>query len=284
MTTEKTSRPGSPRRPTGRTLALATLGVAVAVFGAVAPHVAGQGKPGEAKSGYYPPFKLGRPAPGTNQWVNWAWTGDERPYRAASDQVRADMARQGPRPVVAAYQAAAYAAPADPLAQYLWAYAAQAGAARDPKLEPVAGQALIALQGVDPGNVRAYARLRYYMTVTFEPNKAHPEIERVGDRLLQINPHDKGIRKAMIYDLCNGRGVHKAIRLAKAWVTGAPNDADAHATLAYVYQNLWFADKSPATKRLAIGEYRRFLALATPQDAFRHEATRLIGVLQKEKI
>lgn len=230
-----------------------------------------------------PPFQYGRPAPFSNQWVNWPWNGKDAVYKGAESEVTLSLSRTPPRKVTDWYQKIAQAHPKDPVAQFLWANAALNELQRVPGQFGPAAAALKCLQGVDPGNMREYARLRYVMTLQTEPNKAHPDIERVGDRLLATNPRDGYVKRVMVYDLCNGRNVHKAVRLASEWAASEPKNPEPHAVLAFVYQNLWFRDKSAATKAKAISEYQRFIALAPPADPFRARATYLVGVLKNEK-
>jgi hypothetical protein len=230
-----------------------------------------------------PPFKLGRPMPDTDQWVTWAWTGDQRPYLGEEQAIHNAVSHTPPRSLMAWAAGLAHAHPADPVAQFAWAYTALEVSSMLPQEQYMVEDALTAIQGVDPGNIREYAHIRCDLTFQMEPNKVHPDIEKVGDRLLQSNPRDWYTRRMMIYDLCNGTDVHKAVRLADAWVALDPKNPKPHATLAFVYQNLWFRDHKPETKNLAIEEYQRYIALAPTSDPFRARATYLIGVLSKEK-
>jgi len=229
-----------------------------------------------------PVFQYGRPYPFSDQWVNWPWNASDKRYIDAEIQVHSDLKHRDPREVAATYQRYAQDHPSDPLAQFQWAFAAHADSQLVPKDRFAFWPALQALQGINPGNIRAYSRLQYLMTLMVEPNKAHPTIERVGDRVLANNPADWYVRRQMVFDLCNGKNVHKAIRLASDWTVGDPKNPMAHSILAFAYQNLWFRDRSKATKALAIGEYQRYIAMAPATDPFRARATYLVGVLQKE--
>ena len=230
-----------------------------------------------------PAFRYGRPYPFSDQWVNWPWNASDKRYLDAEARVQNDLKHRDPGQVAASYQRNAQAHPSEPLAQFQWAFAAQSDSQLVPKDRFTFGPALQALQGINPGNVRAYSRLQYLMTLMLEPNKTHPEIERVGDRVLEINPADWYVRRQMVFDLCNGKNIQKAVRVASAWAANDPNNPMVHSTLAFVYQNLWFRDKSAATKTKAIGEYQRFIALAPPTDPFRARAAYLVRVLQKQK-
>lgn len=233
-------------------------------------------------SSKFPVSKLGRPYPFSDQWVTWAWAADSRPYIAAEFQVRDMLKHQSPKQVSDVCEAIARSRPSDPLAQFRWSYAAGAEEAMTHQQDD-GERALTAMQGIDPGNVREYARTRYNLTIQLEPNKPHPDLDRMGNRLLAADPNDWYTRRHMIEDLCNGGEVHKAVAMGEAWTRSFPKNPMPHSTLAFAYQNLWFRDKSKGTKARAIGEYRRYIALSPATDPFRGRAAHLVSVLQSEK-
>lgn len=251
-----------------------------AVFGASAWMVfsapAGHARP----SVQPPPHNVShRPVPGTNQWMTWPWTTAGLPYIMVERAImrEAIMGKGGVAPVLAKYRAAAMRSPADPFKQFCWAFASIGYT--NPH-EYIDDDALRALEGVDPGNIREYTRIRYYMLMRDEARK-HPDLGPVAERLLKAEPQDTQIRNLYINDLSDHReGIAKALTLAKAEVSAAPKDSSASSILAGVYENMFLFSNKAADRDAAVREYERYLTLAPASDAFRPQATYLIKLLK----
>lgn len=223
---------------------------------------------------------LGRPAPGTNQWMTWPWKAIGLPYIMVERTImrEAITGKGGVAPVLAKYRAAAKQSPTDPFKQFCWAFASIGYT--NPH-EYIDADALRALEGVDPGNVQEYTRIRYYMLMRENTNKSHPELGPLAERLLKAAPYDSQIRNLYINDLCIHRaGLSKALALAKAVTTVMPNDASAHNVLGYVYENMFLFSNKAADRDASVREYQRYLALAPPYDASRTQATYLVKLLR----
>lgn len=234
---------------------------------------------------------LHRPMPDTGEWVTWGWTGDNARYIRAEREVFKAYAAAAkkdpqagspelPKSVLDFYGAVSCRNTSDPLAGFKWAYADMM---RVPVEGHVDGTALRVVQGIDPGNVREYTRVRYCLTLLSEPNKNHDSINKVAERLLKTNPKDDYVRQLYIYDLVNNEAdISKALKLAHEGVERQPEDAQAHSTLAYVYENQFFSSRQSIDRDNSIREYRRYLTLAPGKDGFRNQATYLISALAKE--
>ncbi len=224
---------------------------------------------------------LGRPLPGTNQWMTWPWTTAGLPYIMAERTImrEAMTGKGGVAPVLAKYRTAAMRSPADPFKQFCWAFTSIGYTNPHNYID---ADALRALEGVDPGNIREYTRIRYYMVMR-NPVR-HPDLGPVAERLLKAEPQDTQIRNLYINDLSNHReGLAKALTLAKAEVSVAPKDASAYSILAGVYENMFLFSNKAADRDAAVREYQHYLALAPAYDPFRHDATYLIKLLKSRR-
>lgn len=211
--------------------------------------------------------------------MTWKWTSTGVSYILAEHAImqEATMGKGGVVPVLAKYRAAAMHSPADPFKQFCWAFASIGYT--NPH-EYIDEDALRAMEGVDPGNVREYTRIRYYMLMRDQARK-HSDLGPVAERLLKAEPQDTQIRQLYINDLSDHRnGLAKALALAKAETLATPKDASAYSTLGYVYQNMFLFSNKAADRDDAVREYQHYLVLAPAYDAFRPQATYLIKLLK----
>ena len=211
--------------------------------------------------------------------MTWRWTTIGLPYIMVERTImrEAIAGKGGVAPVLAKYRAAAMRSPTDPFKQFCWAFASIGYT--NPH-EHIDDDALRALEGVDPGSVREYTRIRYYMLMRDQARK-HPDLGPVAERLLKAEPQDTQIRNLYINDLSNRReGLAKALTLAKAEVSVAPKDASAYSILAGVYENMFLFSNKASDRDAAVREYQHYLALAPAYDPFRHDATYLIKLLK----
>lgn len=227
------------------------------------------------------PTPLGIPlASKPGDWIIHAWTGNDAPFlRMKADIQRRIALGQSPNAVLAQERENARQHPADFAAQFRWLYAATQAASDSGDIDY---RAIEAVARQDPGNIRGVARIRFAAGVLQGPDGYHPDLVRVGKRLLTADPHDEWVRGHLIYDMANGAALSEAKLLAQNWVKQEPNSLVAHSVLAYVYQNLWAVSHHQRVyAEKAIAEQQAFLRLAPPNDPGRKVATYLIKGFQR---
>lgn len=134
----------------------------------------------------------------------------------------------------------------------------------------------------DPQNLREYSRVHFALIQEAHPTVTHPELYKVAEAALQANPQDLFLRKRLVYDLKNNvKTLSKAVALAQQGVALNPTSSKALSLLASAYEDVWIVSRRPADAQRAVNEYRKFLALAAPNDPFRHDAQYLIKTIQQ---
>lgn len=216
------------------------------------------------------------PAVKPGAWITQAWTAHDAPFLHMEDDIRKQIqSDSSSNAVLAAERSNAREHPLDFASQFRWLFATTQAAGESDNLDY---RAIEAVARQDPGNIRAVARIRFAAGVLLDQNRSHPDLDRVGERLLQTDPHDHWVRGHLIYDLANSpTSLPKAEVMAQAFVAQEPNNCEAHSALASVYQNLWAVSRHRRVyAEKAITEYEAFLRLAPPNDPFRHDAAYLI--------
>lgn len=216
------------------------------------------------------------PAVKPDAWVAQPWTASDAPFLQIEENVRKQIrAGSSPQAILVAERKNAQEHPLDFAAQFRWLFATTQASGGSDNIEY---RAVEAVARQDPGNIRAVARIRFAAGVLLDQNRSHPDLDRVGERLLQTDPRDRWVRGHLIYDLSNSpASLPKAEVMAQAFIVQEPNDAEAHSVLASVYQNLWAVSRHRRIyAEKTIAEYKEFLRLAPPDDPFRHDAEYLV--------
>jgi len=216
------------------------------------------------------------PAVNPHAWLTQAWTGNDVPYVQMEEDVYGKIrAGQPAQTVLAQARADAIKHPLDFAPQVRWLYASTQAAG---DTDDVDWRAIAAVAREDPGNIRAVARIRFAAGVMIDRNEGHPDLDSIGERLLQTDPNDRWVRLRLIYDLASSRSsLPQARAMAQAFVAKEPENCQAHSALALVYQTLWVVSNHRRVyAEGAIREYRAFLRLAPPNDPFRHDAQYLV--------
>lgn len=187
-----------------------------------------------------------------------------------------------PKALQAEYRAQVLSDQTNSLAVFGWAFAS---------LEDFRGQDGIlvgnwAMEQVlahdNPKNSREYTRVWFALVQQAYPAKTHPEFYKAVEAALQAKPQDIFLRERLVYDLINDtKTLPKAVALAQQGVDFNPQSARPHSLLASAYQDVWIVSRRPADAQKAVTEYRKFLALAAPNDPFRHDAQYLIKTIQQ---
>lgn len=216
------------------------------------------------------------PAVKPRAWLTQAWTGDDAPYVRMEREICGKIHAGRPaQTVLAQARAEATEYPLDFAPQVRWLYASTQAASRTVDID---WRAIDAVAREDPGNLRAVARIRFAAGVMIDPNEGHPDLDRLGERLLRADPNDRWVRLHLVYDLASSRpSLPKAETMARAFVQKEPQNASAHSALAFVEETFWVVSGHRRVYAVgAIAEYKAFLRLAPPNDPFRHDAQYLV--------
>ena len=216
------------------------------------------------------------PAVPPRAWLTQAWTGNDTPYVRMEEEICGKIrAGQPAQTILAQAQAEATKYPLDFAPQVRWLYASTQAASRTVDID---WRAIDAVAREDPGTIYTVARIRFAAAVMISPNEGHPDLDRLGERLLRANPDDRWVRLHLIYDLSSSRpSLPKAEIMARAFVTKEPQNASAHSAMAFVDETFWVVSKHRRVyAERAIAEYKAFLRLAPPSDPFRHDAQYLV--------
>ena len=221
------------------------------------------------------------PAVKPHAWLAQAWTGDDAPYVRMEEDVCGKIRTGQPvQTVLAQARANALKHPLDFAPQFRWLYATTLAAGDSDNVDY---RALEAVARADPGNIRTVACIRFAAGVLIDQNQSHPDLDRIGERLLRADPSDRWVRVHLIYDLANSRPtLPQARAMAEAFVAEEPTNCRAHSVLGLVYETIWAASGHRRVfAEKAITEYQAFLRLAPPNDPFRHDAQYLVNGFRK---
>ena len=221
-------------------------------------------------------------------WTTEKWDASDRPYQQIRDNIwRSISSGQKPEILDAKYRALAkseaYHPPYDSVAQFRWAYVAYQAVIVNPQLIDhsdfaAATQALG--YGPSPRSYE-YARLRFLMEAMSWPD-IHLKV--AGERLLARVPDDFQVKYQLTHVLASGstssQNMNQAVLYAQQLVRAMPSKGRMYGLLGETYYTRWLSGKSSMDGDNAIAAYEKYLALAPPNDSFRHQAQYLIKKIQ----
>ncbi len=217
-------------------------------------------------------------------WAAQPWTGDDKPYQQIRKNIYNEIASgQNAEELLARYKAQAEAKPADPQAQFAWAYAALRLSAfpgrQDTKVDLTGLPD--ALAGAPYPRTYDYARIRFLAQASLRPMG---QLEELGKRLAQRDPADVPVKFRLIQvlrQIPSPPENAQAVRLAEEFVKSDPQQLIYRATLANVYEDAFvdFGSKKSSGDK-AIAAYQEYLRLASPDDPNREGVERTIKGLQ----
>ena len=171
------------------------------------------------------------------------------------------------------YKGLAGDSPANPVAQFRWAYlgykmALQPG--KDSKLDTI-GLSADALARPQSPHSYSYDRLRYLLM--HQMGDADYHLVTIGSRLLKRNPQNQAIMLYIIQDLNDSRDDvdrsatqikldrQKALMLVKQYVTRFPKSPGGYAVLGQVYSQMFLSTNNSADKSRAILALKQYASM-----------------------
>ncbi len=222
-------------------------------------------------------------------WASYAWTGDDGPYKAIKASIDTKMTGgQFADDLRQQMGVAAQTNPADPKAQFAWAYSSWL-ASRSPSLSQERGFQVLwgvpeAMACVPDPHAYNFSRLRFLL----EGGKF---LVPLGRRLLQANPHDLEVKSHLVSiyggllvtqsSLPNVTGDLKAtaILYCQDLIQANPANPRYRSQLGFVYCSCWRRSHDEQDKQRAIAAYRDYLKLAPPNETYRSDVEYILGLL-----
>lgn len=219
-------------------------------------------------------------------WIKEPWIADDCPYikiRAQLDKALKD--KRFTQATLDKARTSVLQRPADPKAQFRWAYAVYqaryAGIALNE--QQVLQDVRVAFASIPSPRSYQYARLRFLVEGAYHDN---PAVKVGGMRLLRRNSKDHEVKFFVIRLLSTGSAVEQkqALSYAQELVRLYPLRATSHSALARVYVDRWNRDHNSADADKSITEYRKYVDLAPPRDPSRKRIEYLIQIIEQEKV
>jgi len=226
-------------------------------------------------------FDLPARASGSDAWMTWQFSGDNKPLELARANVTREVARSSDPTIIAEhYKSLAEGDPNNTIAVYSWAASVNASEAnlKIPAKEVGVLEAGVkeALSRID-SRTYEFIRMRFFFELS--DNQLDPNLRSLSDRLLSINNADPDVLRA---SACIwGSEPNKAIRLAREAIAAAPNDPRGYRTLGFVYVGVYVGSEKPNDGRSAIQAYQKFVDLAPRASDSRAEAEGWIVATEK---
>ena len=221
-------------------------------------------------------------------WAAAPWTGDDKPYQKLREDIYKQLvAAKDVQLLLNRYKAEAEAKPKDPLAQFVWGYAALRAPA-------IAGHEniVVDVSGL-PDELAAasfprtydYARLRFLAQAQVRPNG---QLEDLGRRLLKRNPDDPAVmyQQINVLEQTPARPQNaEALRLANKLVEAYPSQLVYLQRLGNIHEDAysWFGFHR-ADAEAAIAVYQKYLQLAPPDAPARAGIERTIALMRKDEV
>jgi len=221
------------------------------------------------------------------EWTTKAWTGDDRPFQVARQDIdKAVASGRQADDLMKNYEKAVMQKPNDALAVFKWSYAAWLARNRfsneDEQFKRI-GKPREALRNIAFPRPYQFARLRF-LVEAWSPETPQFLIP-VGDKLLQRNPQDYDVKyylARLLLTSPNSKQRQRALTYIREFIAQKPQKASYHSLLGGFYFRQWEKSKSRADAANAIKAYKKYLELAPPDDEWREQAQRLINLIQRK--
>lgn len=217
----------------------------------------------------------------TSSWITEKWTGDERPYAAARENINNDFSHGG---ITVAYLKGLETAWAknerDPLTLFRWAYARYRAQGLHPAIPFTTMPDYGAFDEAPSPHAYEYARARFLTETSLS---RHRELMPLGKRLLARNPDDFDVEYA--YATCFGETMsaeekQAALAYSDNLIEKYPKKPSVYAVKGGVYFSYWIDHRNKQDARDAIQWYQQYLRLAPANYEWRKEASSTITLLQ----
>lgn len=220
-------------------------------------------------------------------WQHETWTGNDRPYRQARQEIDTAIASgQSPMRVAEGYEKQARANKQSALAQFRWGYALRetiTPASTSDESQTNGLGVFFALANIASPNTYNYARLRYLTSYHSSYQTA------LGERLLRQDTQDVSVKGHLALDYTvpgpepyTLKAKKRAIELSTELIKAEPRYASYHAVLAEAYTTNYFMNGHHRQDGLAmIAALRQYLSLAKPNEAFYQDAKNRLSDMEQ---
>ncbi len=220
-------------------------------------------------------------------WQYETWTGDDRPYRQARQEIDTAIASgQSPMRVAEGYEGQARADKRSALAQFRWGYALRETItpASTPDESQTNGLGVFfTLANIASPNTYNYARLRYLTSYHSSYQTA------LGERLLRQDTQDVSVKGHLALDYTapgpepyNLKAKNRAVQLSKELIKVDPKYPSYNAVLAEAYTANYFMNGHHRQDGIAmIAALRQYLSLAKPNEAFYQDAKNRLSDMEQ---
>lgn len=220
-------------------------------------------------------------------WQHETWTGDDKPYREARQEIDAAIATgSSPMQLAHQYEAQAQKNSEAPLDQFRWGYSLWK------TINPISTSAekqanglgtFFALAKIPSPNAYGYARLRYL--VSYHSG----ELTALGERLLRRDSQDVDVKAHLALDYTtpgpepyNLKAKNRAVQLSKELISANPKRPGCYAVLAEAYYASYYVCGHHREDALAvIAALKKYLSLAMPNEAFYEDAKRRLSDMEQ---
>lgn len=217
----------------------------------------------------------------TSSWMTEKWTGDDRPYAAARENIDREFSRGGITVVyLNGLEVAWNQDEHNPLKLFRWAYARYRAQGLHPAIPFTTIPDYGAFNGVASPHTYEYTRVRFLIEIC---NERRRELMAVGRRLLAHSPNDFDVEYGLTFCFGESMSVEEkqaALTYADHLVQKYPNKPSAYSVKGGVYFSYWIDHRDKQDARDAIQWYQQYLKLAPVNYEWRKRAESIITLLQ----